>query len=269
MQVNRNISLIAECTALISFIAIFSTFAGVLTDIKFSRHKAVLCSSYGILISTVSCISVEAVAIAYNHLLKTTTYIDWSLKMLGLLLALIVLIPVMIYLINALQFGMDQLHDSPTEDSILFIHWYVWISYVTTSLSYTAWNLTFEFIYHKVFVKKNIEIIGIFFTVVLIIITMLLLIFSLCVVKYKKVWFHIEPAGINPYKLVYRVVKFAYQHKVPLRRSAFTYCEDELPSRMDLGKRKYGGPFTTKQVEDVKAFLGILKVLTPHLCFKP
>ena len=43
--------------------------------------------------------------------------------------------------------------------------------------------------------------------------------------------------------------------------SAFTYCEDELPSRLDLGKEKYGGPFTTEQVEDVDVFLGILKVL--------
>jgi peptide/histidine transporter 3/4 len=74
-------------------------------------------------------------------------------------------------------------------------------------------------------------------------------------------WFHIEPAGANPYKLVYKVFKFAYQLKVPLKRGAFTYCEDESPSRMDLGKQKYGGPYTTKQVEDVKAFLGILKVL--------
>ena len=37
--------------------------------------------------------------------------------------------------------------------------------------------------------------------------------------------------------------------------------EDELPSRLDLGKEKYGGPFTIEQVEDVKAFLGILHVL--------
>ena len=39
------------------------------------------------------------------------------------------------------------------------------------------------------------------------------------------------------------------------------YCEDELPSRLDVGKEKYGGPFTTEQMEDVKAFLGILCVL--------
>ena len=74
-------------------------------------------------------------------------------------------------------------------------------------------------------------------------------------------WFLIEPGGLNPYKLVYRVTKFARQHKVPVQRSAFTYCEDELPSGLDLGKEKYGGCFTTEQVEDVKAFYGIIKVL--------
>jgi hypothetical protein len=47
------------------------------------------------------------------------------------------------------------------------------------------------------------------------------------------------------------------QHKAPIHRSAFTYCEDELPTRIDFGKERYGGPFSTEQVEDVKAFLGI------------
>ncbi len=46
-----------------------------------------------------------------------------------------------------------------------------------------------------------------------------------------------------------------------MRRSAFTYCEDERPSRIDYGKQRYGGPFTTEQVEDVKVFINISKVL--------
>ena len=41
-------------------------------------------------------------------------------------------------------------------------------------------------------------------------------------------------------------------------KSAFTYCEDDLPSRTDFGKTKYGGPFTTEQMEDVKTFLRLL-----------
>ena len=48
---------------------------------------------------------------------------------------------------------------------------------------------------------------------------------------------------------------------VPVNRSAFTYCEDEVPSGLDLSKTKYGGPFSTEQVEDVKVYYGILRIL--------
>ena len=65
----------------------------------------------------------------------------------------------------------------------------------------------------------------------------------------------------NPYFLIYRVLKFAKGHKSPIRRSALTYWEDEIPSRIDLGKRKYGGPFTNEEVESVKTFLQLLKLL--------
>ena len=43
-------------------------------------------------------------------------------------------------------------------------------------------------------------------------------------------------------------------------RSAFTYCEDKPYSTIDLGKRKYGGPFTTEQVEDVKTYFQFLAI---------
>ena len=74
-------------------------------------------------------------------------------------------------------------------------------------------------------------------------------------------WFIVDSGSKNPYKLVFKVLKFAKDHTNPICHSAFTYREDELPSRLDLGKEKYGGPFTTEQVEDVKTFVGILGVL--------
>ncbi len=95
----------------------------------------------------------------------------------------------------------------------------------------------------------------------MLVLSIVILVISLSIADFKQRWFIVEPGGNNPYKLVYRVIRFAWLHKVPVNRSAFTYCEDELPSRLDLGKSKYGGPFTTEQVEDVKVFLGILKVL--------
>ena len=56
-------------------------------------------------------------------------------------------------------------------------------------------------------------------------------------------------------------MNFVRKHKYPLRRSAFTYCDDHIPSRLDFAKERFGGPFTTEQVEDVKTFLSILLIL--------
>ena len=39
------------------------------------------------------------------------------------------------------------------------------------------------------------------------------------------------------------------------------YWEEDIPRRIDLGKNKYGGPFTNEEVEDTKTFLRILPLL--------
>ena len=73
-------------------------------------------------------------------------------------------------------------------------------------------------------------------------------------------WLVKEPVTNNPLKLIYQVLKYAVKNKYPRLRSAFTYWEDRPYSRIDLGKNKYGGPFTIEQVEDVKTFFRILAV---------
>ena len=81
---------------------------------------------------------------------------------------------------------------------------------------------------------------------------------KLCVTKKH---FYIQKAGLNPFKNVYKVLKYSWKHKVPEHRSAFTYWEEDIPRRIDLGKNKYGGPFTNEEVEDTKTFLRILPLL--------
>ena len=61
----------------------------------------------------------------------------------------------------------------------------------------------------------------------------------------------------NPYKLVYGVVQFVIKHKYPIKQSAFKYCNDECPSRIDCGKQSYGGPL---QLNKLKMLI-IAKVL--------
>ena len=93
--------------------------------------------------------------------------------------------------------------------------------------------------------------------------SMLLYIFKLC----SYFGFLSLPKVANSLKTIYQVLKFAAKHKAPLGRSALTYWEEDIPLRIDLGKSRYGGPFTTEQVEDVKTLFHL--TLTPiglHLC---
>ena len=70
-----------------------------------------------------------------------------------------------------------------------------------------------------------------------------------------------EPVTVNPVSIFNVLKYYAAKHKYPVQRSAFTYCENEQPTRLDYGKSKYGGPFTTEQVEDVKTFRRILLLI--------
>ena len=238
-----------------SIAAIFYLFfplGGCLADIKCGRYKAVIGSLWtAILLLVISVVGVSSylLIVMYTNLKYNLIF---EISSLALTIVMVVaLVPSYItFSANVIQFGMDQLHDSPSEDSVIFIHWFVFSS----SLGVAITKIPSSFIGPTSWSSH-------FASTLLALVTTLVLGVSLCLARCKRRWFLVDTGSRNPYKLVYRVIKFAAQHKVPIRRSAFTYCEDELPSRMDLGKDKYGGPFTTEQVEDVKAFLGILSIL--------
>ena len=67
--------------------------------------------------------------------------------------------------------------------------------------------------------------------------------------------------SVNPLKLIFDVLCFAFKNKYPLNRSALTYWEEAEPSRINLGKPKYGGPFQEKDVESVKTFFRLIPLL--------
>ena len=69
------------------------------------------------------------------------------------------------------------------------------------------------------------------------------------------------PQISNPIKHIFRVLNYARKHKFPEQRSALTYWEEDYPSRLDLGKSRYGGPFTVEEVEDVKTVLRLIPLI--------
>ena len=135
-----------------------------------------------------------------------------------------------VFYANIIPFAMDQLRDAPTQESKKFIYWYVLIDAATFFLRWVSLILQPFYVYSTATVVIIYTI-----NISVAVMTFLCLVVSLLISFWKKLLFNVEPSTQNPYSLVYKVTKFALYHKIPLNRSAFTYCEDELPSRLDLG----------------------------------
>ncbi len=218
--------------------------AGYLADVKFGRYITVIRSLYlSILFLLIFSVLVLILLFTPTGNKLATYFLVIIISVAGLL----VLVSFISVNANFIQFGMDQLHDSPEGHQSLFIHWYIWIyQLVSSSIQVARTLLTYNKLQY--FIVSFIPVI-------------ILLLLSVVVAKKRENWFLIDHARANPYRLVYKLTKFVHRHKVPIRRSAFTFCEDDVPSGLDLGKTKYGGPFSTEEVEDVKVFYGILKIL--------
>ena len=173
------------------------------------------------------------------------------------------------YEATAIQFGMDQAIEASSEQLSSFIYWYYWFSKLGPSINY--YIISGMFLYMK---DCRLEwtggILGFRETGYYILIpSALQLILStssliIALVQAKKNSF-ISVTKRNYIRLIYRVISYATKHSHPVRRSAFTYWEDFTPSRIDLGKEKYGGPFSTEEVEDVKTFLRLSLLLVSLL----
>ena len=247
----------------ISFMFMFSPLTGFIADVKLSRIRVL---RYGTVFMLVSLVTI---LVAGSFLLLGT----YEFNAKGIILVSAIALSLTFYtlgtvlfLSNILQFGTDQLRDAPTRYSTYFIWAYFWtdsMGYLITSATYLPGReIVINLHENKIAIDKYRGIaIGIIILISIIIISILLL-----QVRNYYNWFLSDNNLQNPYSLVYNILHYAVLHKKPVRPSAFTFCDNERPSRIDFGKQRYGGPFTTEQVEDVKVTLNILVAL---LSFSP
>ncbi|XP_064403250.1 solute carrier family 15 member 4-like [Halichondria panicea] len=158
---------------------------------------------------------------------------------------------VAILFVTLSQIGLDQITDSSVSNITSFISWFVasvyfgnWFSDFSYNTGSVCFGINFETVWSLLFV-----------------VCMSIVLISDLFLTPK--WLIIEPKCPQCMKMVYHVLKYAAKHKSPTNRSALTYWEEDIPSRIDLGKTKYGGPFTVEQVEDVKTLLRILALTAP------
>ena len=237
--------------------------ANISADVKFGRFKTLIYSTYVIIISnSILIVGMCGLLFAvrnFNYLY----YIFIALACAGLLASLCGMI---FFLCNIIQFGTDQLRDAPTRHSVLFLYAIYWCDSISSLMnlcfSIPGKNIRIDQYHNYIYIDKLKSSLLITASCCFTALSILVVF----IVQKKKHWLLTEHLGGNPYLLTWRVVKFAAQHNKPIRRSAFTYCESDYPTRLDFGKQRYGGPFTTEQVEDVKTLLNILKIL---LCLGP
>ena len=217
--------------------------SGWLADAKFGNYKVL---KIGIVLLFISAVM--------NCLYLTVEALGWSNSVLKWMHTCIVynifIVGCCVCMVTALPFGLDQMPDASSSSITSFISWFVC-------------TIFFGRFFCKIFDlidDPNLVLIFAFFSV------LCLSIVLTSVFVFSPKWLIIEPKSPQSLKTIFHVLKFAAKHKVPLNRSAFTYWEEDIPSRIDLGKSKYGGPFTTEQVENVKT---ILRLLTTSIALFP
>ena len=238
--------------AFLAVVMIIYLVSGFIADFCCGRYKIVMIS---ISILTVATLLVCPTALLirgedvgikfkYDNLIKGKGIIVLILLISAFVSYIIGLIG---YKANYIQLGLDQLHEAQSEYLGLFAHYTTWAFHIGSLLPIV------------VFDKKNFGKHFLLNILPFILATVLLLL--LIITCWKRHWFHAELPQNNPYKTVYKVLNFARKHRYALQRSAYTYSDDYIPTRIDFAKERYGGPFSTEEVENVKTLARIILLL--------
>ena len=266
----------ASTPSVISFVSIIQAIIllcypviGLLADTCFNRYNFIRLSLFSLLVSTLIGFIVEIlsfVMIEVNSLLVDPT--PWYiLVMLGLFLTGVIL-SLGMFQATAIQFGMDQMVEASSDQVSSFVHWYYWSMSIGIGIQTLVALVTSIAIGNCIVSTDDVQNThtweSYFLVNALVPATVIqhvaCLVSFIILIRFKR-HLTIEPAGHNQFTMVYKVLRYAWQHKCPERRSAFTYWEEDIPPRIDLGKSKYGGPFTTEQVENVKTFFQLFLVI--------
>ena len=216
---------------------LLSPIIGWLADVKLGRYKSILYASMGSFISS----------IIYSVGLMLDTSSNTS-KVVFTTAITVNSISSACFSAAILPFITDQLVGATSDELSTAVHWYYWFQNVGTFLATTLLLGVVAAFLPTLHVLVAIPCL----------VSLALIIISDCLCQQ---WLDRTHKVTNPIKLIIQVLNYTRKHNYPERRSAFTYLDEEHPTRMDLGKEKYGGPFTEEEVEDVKTVLRLVPIV--------
>ena len=252
--------------AVLAFIMMFYPLSGLVADVCCGRLKTVAISLtvFLILLFVWICICIISTSMQHFYIIsKDISYLFSNAP--GIIVFTLLIISVLLFVVglsgyqaNYIQLGLDQLFEAPSRYLSLFIH-YAILAFYTSEIVVVTLGFFERYVVKctHIYTGKH----HVWYTIVLLSLLTLILFVLLLISFCKRRWFISDSGQTNPYKTVFKVISFAWKHKNPLRRTAFTYSDDYIPTRLDFAKERFGGPFTTEQVEDVKVLRRIVIIL--------
>ena len=224
---------------------------GLLADVYFGRYKIIRASlitmAVAMFVAVIVLVAIFQFEVSENSR-KIIFFIGGGSAFLVLAIALAG------FTSNIVQFGLDQLLDAPSNKLGAFVHFIVWAN----RLGWTVFHMFYliKHCYRDLNLRTRVIIYALpavcFFTL------SALVLFNCFTHRI----FNKEGVKYNPYKMIFKILNFARKHKGPVGYpSAFAYCDEFKPSRLDYAKQRYGGPFTTSDVEDVKTLIRVFWML--------
>ena len=235
---------------------------GWIAEAYFSNFKMIKWSFIVLLMNSVTIVSLSIVSVAHPSYIIAANI---SSDVIETIFLLITTAGLGMFESNAIQFGMDQMLEASSEQLSSFIHWYFWCAHIGPLVLFYIAMGTYLYFENCRFqmdhVHKLFDTITIFFVLIISSIETVIFIFGVVYIYWSNQSHQNDQKSRNPMKIISEVLKYSWKHKIPEQRSALTYWENDIPSRIDLGKDKYGGPFTYEEVENVKSFFRLLLLI--------
>ena len=234
-EYNRKYYIFSGITFCLSFLS-FPLF-GLLADIKMGRYKTIITGTYLLFVAWIfgGLVIIVSAYISFNPLHLFLLFFCYLFQIIGYCSVRS----------NIVQFSIDQSVEASTDELSAIIYWHS----VCIPMVYAIVELGQIVIKEYIIVSYAISGVA----VSTVIITNFLF----------NHWLYTIPHIFNPVKLIVKVLDYARKNKYPQNRSALTNWEEDNPSRLDLGKEKYGGPFSEDEIEDVKT---VLKLTPLFIC---
>ena len=223
---------------LISMLQIFFPLFGWIADAWIGRYRAILYGLYSVIIGCVF-FAGSVFVHEFNPLVSQIfIYVFNVFNSFGL---------AAIYA-NILPFITDQIIEASGDELSAAVHWWYW------SLDFSPMVLV-------AFVCALRNILPVILLLMLIFVSFSGLAIALSSLFLCQHWLDKTPQITNPIKHIVNVLNYVKNNKYPRNRSALTYWEQDIPSQLDLGKNKYGGPFSEEEVENVKTTLRLIPII--------